>query len=224
MADDLEQMALIKKWEAGIDVKSSIKEDLIEFINIKIYDYTQDRIVDENLQYRFKEDFKDFTLETFNKVGQRQVQKLRIFLQCGGIRVEQNNPRLSIIRGVYNVLLKEEPYPQSAFELTQAVTELKLSDITSVFITSDVKNTRPGQEASGTVTDSGTGSRSGGLPDSKGGGDISDLNLSNPLSPSSETLNITNNSQVSLNARLIKEIAKIYTKEQKYDGTNGSFT
>ena len=42
-------MALIKKWEAGIDVESSIKEDLIEFINTKIYDYTQDRIVDENL-------------------------------------------------------------------------------------------------------------------------------------------------------------------------------
>jgi len=62
-------MALIKKWEAGIDVESSIKEDLIEFINTKIYDYTQDRIVDENLWYRFKEDFKDFTLETFNKVG-----------------------------------------------------------------------------------------------------------------------------------------------------------
>jgi hypothetical protein len=33
-------MALIKKWEAGIDVESFIKEDLIEFINIKIYDYT----------------------------------------------------------------------------------------------------------------------------------------------------------------------------------------
>ena len=32
-------MALIKKWEAGIDVESSIEEDLIEFINTKIYDY-----------------------------------------------------------------------------------------------------------------------------------------------------------------------------------------
>ena len=62
-------MALIKKWEAGIDVESSIEEDLIEFINTKIYDYIQNRIVDENLWYRFKEDFKDFTLETFNKVG-----------------------------------------------------------------------------------------------------------------------------------------------------------
>ena len=99
-----------------------------------------------------------------------------------------------------------------------------MGDITSVFITSDAKNTRPGQEASGTVTDSGTGSRSGRLPDSEGGGALSDLNLPNPLSPSPETLNITNNSQVSLNARLIREIAKIYTKEQKYDGTNSSFT
>ena len=224
MADDLEWMALIKKWEAGIDVESSTEEDLVEFINTKIYDYTQDRIVDENLWYGFKEDFKDFTLETFNKVGWRQAQKLRIFLRCGGVRVEQNNPRLSIARGVYNVLLEEEPYPQSAFELTQAATELKLGDITSVFITSDAKNTRPGQEASGTVTDSGTGSRSGRLPDSEGGGALSDLNLPNPLSPSPETLNITNNSQVSLNARLIREIAKIYTKEQKYDGTNSSFT
>ena len=62
-------MALIKKWEAGIDVESSIEEDLIEFINTKIYDYTQDRIVNENLWYGFKEDFKDFTLKTFNKVG-----------------------------------------------------------------------------------------------------------------------------------------------------------
>jgi hypothetical protein len=99
-----------------------------------------------------------------------------------------------------------------------------LGDITSVFITSDVKNTRPRQEASGTVTDSGTGSKSSGLPDSKGGGALSDLNLLNPLSPSLETLNITNNSQVSLNAKLIKEITKIYTEEQKYDGTNSSFT
>jgi hypothetical protein len=75
-----------------------------------MYDYTQDRITDKNLWYGFREDFKDFTLDTFNLVGWKQTQKLRIFLRCGGVRVEQNNARLSIIRGVYNVLLEEEPH------------------------------------------------------------------------------------------------------------------
>jgi hypothetical protein len=225
----------LKKWEDGIKLSIATKADVLEYMDTKLHEYTQDRITDDNLWYGFKEDFKDFTLDTFANIGWKHTQRLRTYLRCGGVRVEQNSPHLTIAGGVYNVLLEDVPQAWDANDLSQAAGDLQKGPITSFFITADAKNLRQEQPpGAGANTGAGTGSGYGGQsppgppsgppggdgpsggPGGRPGRDFSggpEQTFPPPTQP--QTISI---------GKLIGEVARILTDEQKYAGTNGSFS
>ena len=58
----------IKKWQEGIKLETATKEDIQEYINTMIYQYTADRITDDNLWDGFRYDFKDFNLTVLTNI------------------------------------------------------------------------------------------------------------------------------------------------------------
>jgi hypothetical protein len=221
---DTDWKARIKKWEDGIKFDTAntpSKEDVLEYIATKIHQYTIERITDDNLWYGFKEDFRNFELTNFSGVHWTSLQRLRGCLRCGGVRVEQNTSRLNIAQSLYNILLEETPHTWSAADLSQAGTDFQKGPMTSVFITADGKHRRLGQISD---ADKGTGVGAG-------GGYVGHQSpprppVGDPDGPSGRQgtpphpLDV---SQATIAAKLIGEIAKIVTNDQKYDGTNGSF-
>ena len=129
--------------------------------------------------------------------------------------------RLTIAQSLYNILLEETPHTWSAADLSQAGTDFQKGPMTSVFITADGKHRRL-EQTSGADKGTGVGAGGGygghqppprppsGDPDGPSGGQ------GTPPQP----LDV---SQATIAAKLIGEIAKIVTNDQKYDGTNGSF-
>ena len=65
---DPEQKERIVKYGYGIDVATTLKEDLEEYMEIKIYRYIYENFMDYILQLLFQEEFKGFTIEDFKKI------------------------------------------------------------------------------------------------------------------------------------------------------------
>src|ERR1700733_10915088 len=110
---DTDWKARIKKWEDGIEFDAATApstEDVLEYINTKMQQYTMDGTTDDNLWYGFKEDCGNFQLTSFSDVNWRALQRLRGYLRRGGVRVEQNSPRITIAQSLHNILLEETPY------------------------------------------------------------------------------------------------------------------
>jgi hypothetical protein len=60
--DEDEWKEKIKKWENGINPATAIKEDLQEYLDTKLYQYSIDRTTNDNLWDLFKDNFKNFDL------------------------------------------------------------------------------------------------------------------------------------------------------------------
>ena len=60
--DEDEQKEKIKKWENGINPVTTTKEDLQEYLDTKLYQYSIDRTTNNNLWDLFKDNFKNFDL------------------------------------------------------------------------------------------------------------------------------------------------------------------
>ena len=65
---DPEQKERIVKYGYGIDVATTLKEDLEEYVKIKIYRYIYENFMDYILQSLFQEEFKGFTIKDFGKI------------------------------------------------------------------------------------------------------------------------------------------------------------
>ncbi|PMD38756.1 hypothetical protein L207DRAFT_43612 [Hyaloscypha variabilis F] len=194
----------IKKWEKGIKPDTATKEDIQEYINTMIYQYTLDRITDDNLWYGFRFDFKDFTLTHLSAIFWKDLQRLRSYLRCGGVYVQQNRAGITIAQTLHNVLLKEEQHAWTDAEIKESETDLAKGPITSVWISLEgnrrllTRTPRP----YGQYTQNGQNGGSGGTP------------VPIPLPPPVQT-----NPQPNTNiAKTVGEITKIYSEEQKYDG------
>jgi hypothetical protein len=73
MADSMnsqveEWKARRKKWRYGIDITTSTKDDLSEYLNTKLCQYALYDSSDDNLWELFKLDFKGFTQVAFNRL------------------------------------------------------------------------------------------------------------------------------------------------------------
>ena len=78
----------------GIDPLVEDKDTVQAYLETKLHQYDQDKTTDYDLWELFREDFKDFTtVELWDKVNKPSQQKLRNYLRCAGVFVEQNNPR-----------------------------------------------------------------------------------------------------------------------------------
>lgn len=56
----------IKIWNNGINLDEAIAEDIQEYAATKLYTYKVDDCVDADLWDVFRDEFKDWTKDTFN--------------------------------------------------------------------------------------------------------------------------------------------------------------
>ena len=100
-----------KKWRKGIPTETASKADFTEYLLTKLHGYDESGITDHNLLELFQDDFKDFTTMIFKRAyTPPELQRLRAYLRCGGVYVEQNHKRLSIPQSLFNVLKEETIY------------------------------------------------------------------------------------------------------------------
>ena len=219
--DEDEWKEKIKKWENGINPVTTTKEDLQEYLDTKLYQYSIDRTTDDNLWDLFKDDFKSFDLLAFNRYNRTELQRLRSYLRCGGVSVDQNTNRLTIAQSLLNVVNEETKRVWNEDDITQfgpVRADLKNGPITSVFVTlegagrSDAPNVQPPPPLPQPQPQPPP-------PPEQG---VQNVDQPPPLLPPPLPFN-PGAPQVIPAAKLIGEVARIYTEDQKYDGTNGSF-
>ena len=99
----------VKKWRYGIDINNAERDEVQEYIQTKLYFYVEDKVQDSDLWELFREDFKDFSANVF-KQHQRETQRLRQVLRCGGVFVAPNTKNIAIAQRVAEVLDEEEQH------------------------------------------------------------------------------------------------------------------
>ena len=77
---DSKQKERIAKYSYRINIATTLKEDLEEYIEIKIYKYTYKNFMDYILQLLFQKEFKGFTIKDFRKIHPITKVKLRVYL------------------------------------------------------------------------------------------------------------------------------------------------
>ena len=73
---DPEWKERIARHNYRINIVTVLKEDLEEYIEIKIYKYTYKNFIDYILQLLFQEEFKGFTIKDFRKI--RSITKIKL--------------------------------------------------------------------------------------------------------------------------------------------------
>ena len=128
-----------KKWRKGILTETASKADFTEYLLTKLHGYDESGTTDNNLLELFQDDIKDFTTTTFKRAyTPPELQRLRAYLRCGGVYVEQNHKRLSIPQSLFNVLKEETIHQWNDVEILEdggIRDDLLIGPITSVFLT-----------------------------------------------------------------------------------------
>jgi hypothetical protein len=109
------------------------KEDIREYIQAKMYFYVKDQVGDNDLWELFREDFKDFNAEIF-KQHQRDTQRVRQVLRCGGVFVASHTRNITVAQRVAEVLIEEDQHIWTANDLIEAELDLKKGPIISIWI------------------------------------------------------------------------------------------
>jgi hypothetical protein len=93
---DAEKWARVKKWEVGLDPTTATKEDIKDYVESKIWEYTQNEVADHILWELFRYDFRFFnSTSAFDKLQILDRSKLRAYLRCGGIYIPPSDRHLS---------------------------------------------------------------------------------------------------------------------------------
>ena len=77
---DPEWKERIAKYSYRINIATASKEDLKEYMEIKIYKYTYKNFTDYILQLLFQEEFEGFTIKDFKKIYSITRVKLYTYL------------------------------------------------------------------------------------------------------------------------------------------------
>jgi len=70
----------IARHSYGIDIATTLEEDLEEYMETKIYKYIYENFTDYILRLLFQEEFKGFTIKDFRKIRSITKVKLRTYL------------------------------------------------------------------------------------------------------------------------------------------------
>jgi hypothetical protein len=73
----------------------------------RLHTYTKYDIGDKSLWECYKEDFKDFRVDDFKRLGPAGQQTLRKYLWCGGVFVAQAGNRVLIAHVLHNTLSEQ---------------------------------------------------------------------------------------------------------------------
>ena len=98
------------KWEDGINPTEASKDDLTNYLQCKMYIYTEiHNQLDSTLWESFQRDFKDFTVDIFTQIPSHWLQKLRDCLNSRGVWVNANHKRgKSLPQSLYDIAQEED--------------------------------------------------------------------------------------------------------------------
>ena len=100
---ELFQAKKIMKYSNRIIAAIAIKEELGEYITIKVYIYVQEEFTDYTLQTVFQEEFHGFTADNFKKMRSKLRVKLQIYLLKRGVYITIYNNRYTLSKVLFDV-------------------------------------------------------------------------------------------------------------------------
>ena len=107
---EINQKERIARYSYGINIATTLEEDLEEYIETKIYKYIYKNFTDYILQLLFQEESKGFTIKDFRKIRSITRAKLRTYLLQRGVYVAIYSNRYPLYKVLYNALIEEKPY------------------------------------------------------------------------------------------------------------------
>jgi len=66
MAEPWDRYAQMKKWKDGINLITCSNEEVLDYLDTRLFQYKVEKLTDDYLWELFKEDFSDFDLEALN--------------------------------------------------------------------------------------------------------------------------------------------------------------
>src|SRR5271170_1233488 len=127
----------------GIDVATASEEDLEEYMETKIYEYTYENFTDYTLWSLFQEEFEGFTIEDFRKIRSVTRAKLRTHLLQRGVYVATHSNRVTISERLFEVIQREEQHQWTDEDIKTTIKELAEPLIT-VALRDRLNHTRDG--------------------------------------------------------------------------------
>jgi hypothetical protein len=98
------------RWGEEFDTQDELTNtrNTSELVEFKTLEYEAEGFTDEDLWDAYREDFKTFTLQTFQNCNQTYLRKLRIVLREYGVWVATGK-RVSLAEALYQTLQEEDP-------------------------------------------------------------------------------------------------------------------
>ena len=100
---ELLQAKKITKHNNGIIAATATKEELGEYIIIKVYIHMQKEFMDYTLQIIFQEEFHRFTTNNFKRMCSKLKIKLQIYLLKRGVYITIYNNRYTLLEVLFDV-------------------------------------------------------------------------------------------------------------------------
>jgi len=94
----------ISKHGNRITAAIASKDELGDYVAIKVYIYIQENFIDYTLWTVFKEEFEGFTIEDFRRMRIDIRVKLRTYLLKRGVYVGKYNSRYLILEALFDLL------------------------------------------------------------------------------------------------------------------------
>jgi hypothetical protein len=66
----------MEKWKEGIDLEASDKDDILDYLNTRLFQYKVEKSTDRDLWELYKEDFANFDIDTFSLLERRYLRRL----------------------------------------------------------------------------------------------------------------------------------------------------
>ncbi|KAI1003750.1 hypothetical protein K3495_g4457 [Podosphaera aphanis] len=201
--------------------------DLSNYTAFKVNFYEEENVSDSNLWELFQDDFRDFTVLTFSRIKLRVQQVLRDCLRSRGAYISKNSKRKTISQTLFHCLQEEEQHEWTDENLDDILNENYIFKSPKL-----VRRIAKREDSSTSVRQSTVEPLE--TPHIKQPAIVSPVSsnasLDVPLAlleNKQENNNLPPQRSANANSKTfgkeIANMAKIYTEEQKYSGTNDSF-
>jgi hypothetical protein len=70
----------MEKWKEGINLEASNKDNILDYLNTRLFQYKVEKLTNGDLWELYKEDFANFDINIFSLLEQRYLRRLRAVL------------------------------------------------------------------------------------------------------------------------------------------------
>jgi hypothetical protein len=204
-----------------IDTENATQDNLEEYVATKIYLHNYENVTDYELWIVFKEEFENFTTNTFKQLRVITRTRLRAHLLRRGVYVEKPSTKRHVSDVLFSLLQEEEQHAWTDDKLTEALTEIK--PITTISLQDRLNSTFTGLVTSlslGHVTPSATPSSPLRQASANPSTQTFLLSYAPALDATAQPAHETTPAATTQSAyKKIVTVAKVYTNGQKYDGS-----